>query len=202
MSAVPQSIIDQSPRSLRNKDRRRHRRIIVRISGRFLNEISEDKPLQTRDISCSGAMIDSEHKPPVGARIVCYLDQLGRVAATVIRHTETGFAVNFQTTQTKRDRIADKLTWIINKGPLDLNDERRASRFAAGGPAIVRRESGRDLQCRAVDISLTGAGFKTDGPMPVIGETVKVGNLYGTVVRSAEQFFAIRYLTKQEIEDR
>ncbi len=202
MSAVPQETLSRFQVTRKKKDRRRNRRVAIRIKGRFLNEVSEDKGLQTRNISCGGALIDSDYRPPVGANIVCYFDHLGRVAATVNRVTNTGFAVNFHTTQTKRDRLADKLTWMINRGPLQMDEERKASRYAAGGPAIVQREDGRNLQCRVIDISLTGASFKTDGPMPIIGEKVKAGNLYGRVVRSAEHFFAIRYLTKSETAER
>ena len=198
MSAVPQETLSQFQVTRQKKDRRRNRRIAIRIKGRFLNEVSEDKSLQTRNISCGGALIDSDYRPPVGVRVICYFDHLGRVAATVTRQTETGFAVDFQTTQPKRDRLADKLIWMINSGPLNLAEERKASRYAAGGPAMVQREDGRDLQCRVIDISLTGASFNTTGPLPVIGETVRAGNLYGRVVRSEEQFFAIRYLTKAD----
>ena len=198
MSAVPQETLSQFQVTRKKKDRRRNRRIAIRIKGRFLNEVSEDKGLQTRNISCGGALIDSDHRPPVGARIVCYFDHLGRVAATVNRLTATGFAVNFHTTQPKRDRLADKLIWMVNRGPLQMSEDRKASRYAAGGPAIVQREDGRDLQCRVVDISLSGASFRTTGPLPLIGETVKAGNLFGRVVRSEEQFFAIRYLTKAD----
>lgn len=202
MSAVPKDLLSDFPLARKQVDRRRNRRIAVRIKGRYLDEVSEDQGLQTRDISCGGALIDSEHRPPIGARIVCYFDQLGRVAATVTRHDISGFAVQFHTTQTKRDRLADKLIWMINRGPLNLEDERRSERYSANGPAIVKRENGREMQCRAVDISLTGASFKTDGPLPIIGEMVKVGNLYGTVVRSSQKFFAIRYLTKSEVSER
>ena len=198
MSAVPQASLSQFAATRKKKDRRRNRRIAIRIKGRFLNEVSEDKGLQTRNISCGGALIESDYRPPIGARIICYFDQLGRVAATVTRQTTNGFAVDFQTTQPKRDRLADKLTWMVNRGPLKLEEERQAARYSAGGPAIVQREDGRDLQCRVIDISLTGASFKTDGPLPIIGETVKAGNLFGRVVRSENQFFAVRYLTKAE----
>lgn len=202
MSAVPQETHSQFQVTRNRKDRRRNRRVAIRIKGRFLNEVSEDKGLETRNISCSGALIESDHTPPMGARIVCYFDQLGRVAATVTRVTEFGFAVEFHTTQTKRDRLADKLIWMINRDPLQMSEERKAARYSAGGPAMVQREDGRDLQCRVIDISLSGASFNTDGPLPIIGETVRAGNLFGRVVRSENNFFAVRYLTKAEMSDR
>jgi hypothetical protein len=61
---------------------------------------------------------------------------------------------------------------------------------------MVTRANGRVLQCRTVDISLTGAAFEGDGPAPPIGEIVSVGNLQGEVVRTLRNGFAIRYLPK------
>lgn len=197
MSAVRQETPSFEPIGLRNKDRRRNRRIEIEIKGRFLDEKSEDNSLVTKNISCGGALIESHNRPATGSRIVCYLDNLGRVSASVTRRTETGFAVQFHTTQHKRDKLADKLIWLINRDPYNLKDERRAPRYAAGGPALVRRADGRDIQCRVIDISLTGASFQTDAPRPMVGEIVKAGNLRGEVVRCEDKLFAIRYLLKQ-----
>ena len=192
MSAVQVELTDALPVTRKKKDRRRSRRIAIKLKGRYLNEQSEDKNLVTRNISVGGALIESGYRPPTGAQIVCYLDHLGRVSAQVTRRTEFGFAVAFQTTQHKRDKLADKLTWLVNRGPLNLVDERSAPRYAAGGPALVKDADGRDIQCRVIDISLTGASFKTDAPCPMVGEIVKAGNLMGKVVRCEEQLFAIR----------
>ena len=61
---------------------------------------------------------------------------------------QNGFALRFQTTQTKRDKLADKLVWLTNREALGLVEERGAQRFAAEGPAIIIRQDGRRLQCR------------------------------------------------------
>lgn len=196
MSAVRQVSPTPKPIGLRNKDKRRNRRIAIEIKGRFLDDKSEDNSLITKNISCGGALIASNHRPPVGTRIVCYFDNLGRVSASITRLTDDGFAIQFHTTQHKRDKLADKLIWLINRDPFNLTDERRAPRYAAGGPALVKRADGRDIQCRVIDISLTGASFKTDAPRPIVGEIIKAGNLMGEVVRCEETLFAIRYLTK------
>ena len=176
-------------------ERRRNLRVDLNIPGRYLDEISEDHGLITENISCGGALVRSEHRPRIGTKVVCYFDGLGRVSATVVRHTEEGFGIEFHVSQHKRDKLADKLVWLLNRGPLELHDERRAPRYAGGGPAIVIREDGREIQCRVIDISLTGAGFQTEGPPPKIGEIVKAGNLSGEVVRCEDGLFAIRYLT-------
>jgi len=195
MSALQQKS-ESDLRALRpDKDRRRHARVELRLGGRFLNDVSEDHGLITENISCNGAALISTQKPMTGTPIVCYIDGLGRVAATVMRRTDTGFAVKFNTTQHKRDKLADKLVWLMNRDKLNLTDERASPRYAAEGPALITRQDGRTIQCRAVDISLTGAGFETEGPAPMLGEIVTVGHLKGEVVRRDKGRFGIRYLT-------
>lgn len=176
-------------------DRRRNKRIDLHLTGRFLNEESEDHALVTENLSCSGAMIISSHPPPDNTPIVCYFDDLGRVAASVIRRTKLGFAVSFRTTAHKRDKLADRLTWLLNKEALNLTDDRDTKRFQAGGPALIVLKDGRQIQCRVVDISLSGASFETEGGAPKMGDVIIAGNLRGEVVRVQEDSFAIRYIS-------
>ncbi|WP_156807867.1 PilZ domain-containing protein [Henriciella marina] len=178
------------------KDKRRNKRVSIALSGRFLAEGTRDHGVLTRNISCGGACFVSRQKPPLETRIVCYLDDLGRIESDVVRMTEDGFAVRFNVTARKKDKIADRLTWLANKKPLGLEDDRVAPRYAAGGPALVSRADGRVLQCRTIDISLTGAAFESEGPAPFIGELVTVGHLKGEVVRTLRNGFAIRYIPK------
>lgn len=180
------------------KERRRHKRIELVLNGRFLDEQSEEHPLETNDISCSGAVIKAAFSVPVGANIVCYIDEIGRVAATVTRQTASGFAVNFKAASHKRDKIADRLTWLLNKAALGLKEDRTADRHTASGSVIIACDDGRQLQCTARDISLTGASFVTKGPVPHVGEEITTGNIRGRVVRSERGNFAIRYLHKGE----
>ena len=189
---------DQSPTQSSQKERRRNKRIELSLFGRFLDEQSEEHPFQILDISCSGAVINSDFGMSVGANIVCYIDELGRVAATVTRQTANGFAVSFKVASHKRDKLADRLTWLLNKTALGLDEDRASPRHTASGSVIITRQDGRQLQCTARDISLTGASFITTGPAPHVGEHISTGNIRGCVVRSERGHFAIRYLQKGE----
>ena len=177
------------------RDRRRAQRIDLVLTGRFMTSDQEDYGMQTRNVSCGGALFLSAHKPQPGERVVCYIDGLGRVDGYVARVTDDGFAAAFRTTDYKRDKIADKIIWLANKDELDLQEERGAKRFVTrSGPVILQRENGRKIQCRVIDISLTGAGLETDGPMPFIGEIVSTDNFKGEVMRSDEKSFGIRFI--------
>ena len=199
MSAQRAEAFAKSPLTRSSKDRRRNKRVDIALEGRFLSESGHDHTLRTRNVSCSGALVDAALQPPEGAELVCYFDEFGRVATTVIRHTPDGFAIAFKVSPHKKDKLADRLTWLLNREKLDLSEDRVSSRHIANGPAMVTREDGRKLQCTVVDISLTGASFEASGPAPFVGERVKAGNLEGEVVRRSGKVFAIRFLRRQEI---
>lgn len=194
MSALAQdhAIFRQNPRL--RKDNRRHRRVKIKLQGRFLSDNSEEHSLVTDNISVGGACLKSVVIPPLDSQIVCYFDHLGRIVGDVVRTTDDGFAIKFKASQIKRDRLADKLIWLVNKDRLGLVEERGAQRFAAEGPAIIVRQDGRKMQCHVMDISLTGAGFETDGPTPQIGETIQVGSVFAEVMRVSDSAFGVRFI--------
>ena len=180
-------------------DRRRHKRVDIRLPGRFLTDLGNDASLSTINLSCSGALVASTILPEPGAELVCYFDDLGRVVATVVRRTDDGFAVAFNVASHKREKIADRLTWLLNRDTLDLSEERDAPRYAADVAARVLREDGQVLSCHVLDISLTGANFACEGTaLPKIGEIVSAGSIPAEVVRIGNGGFAVRYLQKDE----
>lgn len=184
--------------NLRQKpDRRRHQRVELRLSGRFMHD-GADHTFLTENVSCGGALLEAAAVPQIGTKIICYFDELGRVAGDVIRKTDNGFAVQFQTPKHKKDKLADRLVWLLNYQKYDLVDERASPRKATGGPALITRANGTQLQCRVIDISLTGAAFEFDGPVPIVGEHVRVGSLRGAVVRAITGEFAIRFIHQKK----
>ena len=193
MSAAQPAAVKPLPLRRTQQDRRRNKRIDLSIDGRFLSKDGEDHTMRTLNLSCSGALVAAAVKPEPGANIVCYFNDLGRVASSVIRQTRDGFAVQFTVSQHKRDKLADRLTWLFNKETLELSDERATPRYVTDGPAVIELADGRKLQCRVVDISLSGASFEADGAAPYIGEIIKAGNLDGEVVRRGRNSFAIRF---------
>lgn len=199
MPAALANTINAVPLLRSGKDRRRHKRVTIEIEGRFLNDDGEDHVLRTQDLSCSGALVEAERRPHEGSDVVCYFSELGRVATTVIRHTPDGFAIRFKASQHKKDKLADRLTWLLNREVLALQEDRQAPRYVTEGAALVERADGRQVQCRVVDISLSGASFEADGPPPFVGENIRAGNLVGEVVRRSGNMFAIRF--KRNLND-
>ncbi len=194
MTAFTPSVPRALKRTLAQRDRRSFKRVGLRLTGRFLDAQSDDCEFLTSNISCDGALIVAHDRPAANEQLVCYFDELGRVTATIVRHAPGGFAVRFQITGHKRDKLADRLTWLLNKDVLGLADERASERFSAAGPALITLLDGRAIQCRVTDISLTGAGFEALGPAPFEGDVILVGTLRAQVVRVAERKFAVRFL--------
>lgn len=183
---------------LSRRDRRGFKRVELKLTGRFLIGDSQDHVLSTADISCDGAFIVSSERPDLDEQVVCYFDEVGRVVANVVRVSPEGFAVRFHTSPHKRDKLADRLTWLINRDKLGLEEERGEARYRASGEAIVNRADGGQLKCSVTDISLTGAAFETTGKPPFVGERVTVGNLVAEVVRVTGNKFAVRYVHGQK----
>ncbi len=196
MTVPRSSAVCDSPLVNPDKDRRLYKRVALNLAGRVLDDNGADHEITTIDISCSGAMIRSGHHPAAGAQVICYFNDLGRVAATVIRATPTGFAVQFRIVQHKREKLADRLTWLLNKDRLDLADDRSGPRTTGGGPALLTLGDGREIKCRVLDISLTGASFEAERAVPMVGDEVFAGNVRGEVVRVTGKVFAIRYLRR------
>ncbi|MEM7767717.1 MAG: PilZ domain-containing protein [Pseudomonadota bacterium] len=183
------------------QDKRRFRRILLSVHGRFLAGDSEEHTMVTQDISCAGAHVISPYHPPVGESIVLYLDDLGRIAGSVVRHTSHGFGVLFHVTPRKRDKIVDRLTWLWNCKALGLSDERAMQRYTAGGAALITLADGRSVQCHVLDISATGAGLEAMTQAPFVGETVTIGTLKAEVMRSQGRQFGIRFLGRVHVGD-
>lgn len=186
-------------------DQRRWKRVAIRLTGRYLDSQGRERDFHTAEASCDGALIMSQEEACLNESLICYFDELGRIAGSVIRLVPGGFVIRFNTPAYKRDKLADRLTWLLNRDDLALEEERGGIRYKAGGEARLLLSDGRELPCSVTDISLTGASFETHERPPFVGETVHVGHLRGEVVRVSGNKFALRYLhspTSERIPDR
>ena len=162
-------------------ERRRFRRIETPLGLRLLHEGTEARG-KLLDVSAGGARIACAHVPPKGARIVVYADRLGRLEAEVIRGTPDGFAIRFTHRLSRAKRLADALTWVLNRPP--EQDRRKARRFPQDEPARLSRSDGSVTACRILDISTTGASVGiADHLRPPIGEAITLGVMRARIVR-------------------
>jgi hypothetical protein len=179
-------------------DRRRFRRVAVQLSGRFMRENREEYPCEVVQMSAGGMVLHAPVSCAIGERIVAYLDHVGRVEGIVVRRLEGGFAARILASASKRERIVNLLTWLINQRVLGLSDERKYERVV---PRISASKlvlpNGDVHNCRVLDVSLSGASIACEIKPPV-DTVVVLGRMRGRVVRHHDQGVAIKFIELQD----
>lgn len=176
-------------------DRRRHRRVpwVVRVRG--LNGEGEEFECNTVDVGAGGLRINLARPLQKGENVILYIDDIGRVEGVVARVlNEIGYAIEFRVPQRKREKIADQLTWLLNKDRLGLEEERSAERRPSAGQ-VIAIYNGVSIACAVSDVSLFGVALKTAGPRPMIGDSVRIGERGGTCIRYIDGGFAVDFRT-------
>ena len=171
-------------------DRRRFRRVTWQVPVRGLTSTGEEFACTTVDVCAGGLRINLARPLEKGENLVLYVEG---VVARVLN--EIGYAVEFKVPQRKREKIADALTWLINKEKLGLDDDRVAERRPSAGQVIAIHGQGVSIACAVADVSLFGVALKTAGPRPMIGDRVRIGERAGTCVRYIDGGFAVDFRT-------
>lgn len=176
-----------------NQERRKHQRVKIQLTGRYMLQNRQEYPCQTVDMSPGGVALVAEVKPQVGETVVAYIDHLGRAEGRCIRLLPTGFAMNIAGTIRRRDKLANQLTWFANRQILGLPEDRRHERFSIADPrSTLTLPTGVTIPCRIMDVSLSGAAVATTTEI-LTGTPVVLGRTHGRVVRQVEGGFAIEF---------
>ena len=189
MGAVARSIAE--PASV---ERRRHQRVRIRLTGRFMRSDRQEFDCVAIDMSPGGIALAADAGVHPGERIVIYLNQIGRIEGKVARIFAGGFAIQMQLTPVKRDKLADQLTWLANRNSLGMPEDRRHERLAPRDRyTTLRLANGREFAARLIDISMSGAAITVDYKPP-IGSPVVVGSTPAQVVRVLDNGIAVEFL--------
>lgn len=181
------------PGSGGDRSRRRYRRVALSLPGRFMREDKSEFICELIDVSVNGASMTSPVAVDVGERIIVDFEHLGSLEGTVVRSSGSGFALRFDVSPTKMERLAEKLTWLINRHDLGDLDVRKAERHRSGKTVLLRLEDGQEIECELIDISVTGASLATTWHPP-IGSIVKVGRQSATVRRHHDAGIGIEFV--------
>jgi len=185
-----------SIRKVEGVDRRRHRRVLWQVPVRGLTGSGEEFACNTVDVCAGGLRINLARPLEKGENLILYIEDIGRIEGVIVRVlNEIGYAIEFRVPPRKREKIADALTWLVNKDRLGLSDERIAERRPATGQVIAIHGKGVAIACAIADVSLFGVALKTSGPRPMIGDRVQIGERAGTCVRYIEGGFAVDFRT-------
>ncbi len=174
-------------------ERRRHQRVRVAILGRYMLESRQEFPCQTIDMSPGGVALVAPVRGHVDERVICYIDQLGRLEGKVARVFDSGFAMSLNVPLLKREKLADQLTWLGNRHALGMPEDRRHERVPPRNPrAVLRLPDGREVLVRLIDVSVSGAAFTAEVNPPV-GTAVSLGQTPALVVRGFEGGAAVEF---------
>jgi hypothetical protein len=174
-------------------DRRRHKRVNVVLIGRCMLPSRQETNCNLIDISVGGAAIQSAAQVQVGERIVSYFDSLGGLEGHVTRLFDGGFAVRFANTQHKREKLVAQLTWLINRGAIPPQEERRHERTPPhNAMSTLKVADDLAIQCQVLDVSISGASVASEA-RPPIGAEVTLGRLRGRIVRHHDKGFGIQF---------
>jgi hypothetical protein len=178
-------------------DKRRHRRTEIALPGRLLLEDGRENACLISDISVGGLCAISARVPRVNSRVVMIIDPLGRVEGTAVRVQGERFALRFEAmTDRKRVRLADALTWQINRLALQLTDDRRARRRGKTGSARIVFADGVETQGDYIDISDVGASFAAR-TRPRQGEAARIESRPARVARLHDRGFAVDFTSAE-----
>jgi hypothetical protein len=176
-----------------NQERRRHQRVRLLLTGRFMREDRQEFPCQTINMSPGGAALSATMSPRVGEHVVAYIDHIGRVEGRCTRVFNGGFAMTISATLRRRDKLADQLTWFANRNSLGLPEDRRHKRIELRNPrSMLTLPDGTSVECRVVDVSLSGAAVATKAKI-ALGSPVTLGRTPARVVRNLDTGFALEF---------
>jgi hypothetical protein len=181
-------------------DRRRHKRHAVTLLGRFMRPNRHEYPCRLVDISVGGVAMMSPVAVEEGERIIAYFDHIGGIEGDVVRTYEGGFALRLAVSRHKRDKLAAQIMWLINRHELTGAAERRHERVALPNKlSSLKLAEGLAVQCRVLDVSLSGASIGTEA-RPAIGSEVYLGKLRARVMRHHERGIGLQFLDIQDPE--
>jgi hypothetical protein len=175
-------------------DLRRFQRVRLSLLGRCMFPDRRECPCQLVEISPGDASFISPFCGEEGARIIAYIDSIGRLEGVLIAKTDRGFVMSITASQKKRDKLADTLTWLANRNVLSLAEDRRhLRRTPKRTDASVVLADGTTHTCRVIDMSLSGAALSTS-LRPEIGSPVRLGRIGARVVRHFEDGIGIEFM--------
>ena len=153
------------------------------------------------DLSAGGVGVLTDVKVAAGDRVVMHLDGGARLEGTVMRLLADGFGVELTMSEAKRSRLIDALEPMVESVEeiVELPMNRRVAERVAGlrMETECHTENGI-LECRIVDMSLTGAAIESNVDI-AIGSVITIGQTKGKVVRRYGKTYGIHFDRPNEL---
>lgn len=164
------------------------------VFGRFMLPDMSEHACQVAELTAQGATFITPSVPPEGQAIVAYLEDVGRIEAITGPAKPGGFSITYTLKGPRLERLQQRIEWLRQRGEGEAPDNRRHSRYEPTERASqITLPDGRVYSCEVLDISISGAGIKTD-VIPSVGTFLMLGKMRGRVVRYLEQGVAIEFV--------
>ena len=174
-------------------ERRRHRRINVRLQARYMLPDQREFACLVVDVAERGVALTGTPEGKIGEKVIVYIDRLGRIEGSIARVFEGGFAVEVAGSALALRKFAQRLRLLEGNDNPTPADRRKDVRVDADDlPSRVALADGSE--CEILDLSLSGAEIRTD-KRPPVGSVIKLGDLDGKVVRHSELDVGIEFLS-------
>ena len=175
------------------RERRKFERFELSVPARFLCRGDEEMVGELLDVSQGGLAIATEARPPLGTDTVLYIEDIGRMQGKVVRHLNNGFAVQFEASDAKRQRLAAKLAWLNNRDEEEPPPSEISVSTEPTGPVRFTRDDGTESECKVLDMSVDGVWLQVE-PRPPVGEVIQIGRMRGRVSRHHQTGIAIEFI--------
>jgi hypothetical protein len=98
------------------KEHRRFRRIrLTRIGRAYIPATAEEVACTVSDISAGGASVRGHFKRLPAGKAVIYLGELGQFEGPIMSASDNGFRMGFACSRHMRGKLADQLTFELNR---------------------------------------------------------------------------------------
>lgn len=190
----------QEKRQDKRQEKRRFQRVDVTFDARYMLPSKLESSCRVIEMSPGSMALEATEKAEIGERVVVYVDKLGRFEGVVERLIPNGFALAAPTSGSRRDRLADTLTWFANRHLLTQEDESRQSERVV---PFVRRTllvvEGKETLAKIVDLSRVGVAIES-AMRPAIGQALFIGRsrIEAKVVRHLANGFACAFVSPFE----
>jgi hypothetical protein len=159
----------------------------------YVPDDGSEVPCRIIELSPDGASLQCDVVPRSGSSVVLYVDGLSRLEGIISRCDGHVVEVKFVCTAAKRERTAEQLVAMRDKGLSGSSLLRRYGRFPRKGCTQFTRANGQIVPSEVIDISVSGVSLKTD-TRPLIGEVVLIAEIAGRVSRHHEIGIGIEFV--------
>ena len=174
-------------------------RKIVSVPGRFSFADVRDARGERRVFGCHAVnpsireiVIASPVTAKMNARVIAFIDHLGKLDGLVTCVLQRGFVMSVNAKQQERRKLAAKIEWLRQHRKSEVH-----SRFVPKNPySRMILADGHVETCLILDVSFSGAAISAD-TIPAIGTILAVGTITSGVVRHFDEGFAVRFIERQ-----